>query len=148
MQPMTKRSRFLAIVVLFLAWVVAPGLSTAEDDPIEPQSGVTELQLKSAVMCEEIVANLPRHETIIFSISKKNAVCYTSFENVPDKTFIFHNWYHQDIPAAKIKLALFPPRWSTFSSIKIRRSDIGPWRVEITDADDVLLRTLRFSITE
>jgi hypothetical protein len=50
--------------------------------------------------------------------------------------------------SAKIKLTLNPPRWATRSSIQLRETDKGPWRVEIVDAEDKVLYTLRFSITD
>ncbi|MGD2184508.1 MAG: DUF2914 domain-containing protein [Desulfobacterales bacterium] len=104
--------------------------------------------LFQAVMCEEIYANAPRNPTIVFSVTQKRAVCYSSFDEVPQKTVIYHNWFHRDVPSAKIRLILNPPRWSTFSSIQLRKTDIGPWRVEITDEKGSVLDVLRFSVTD
>jgi hypothetical protein len=107
-----------------------------------------QLQIYEALMCEEIYANAPRNTTIVFSINQKKAVCYSSFDQVPGKTVIYHNWFHRDVPSAKIRLTLNPPRWSTYSSIQLRRTDIGPWRVEITDEQGSVLDVLRFSVTD
>ena len=141
-----------AVIILIVIWVTfflipLPGFSQEEkevtaDDSAEP------LTLGQAVICEEIFANAPRNQTVVFSTVKEKVVCFTAFESVPEKTFIYHNWYHKDIPSSRIRLVLRPPRWSTYSSIRIRRTDIGPWRVEITDATGQVLRVLRFSITE
>jgi len=106
------------------------------------------LNLYRAVMCEDIFENTPRNETVVFSVAKEKALCFTVFDSVPEKIFIYHNWYYKDIPSARIRLALQPPRWSTYSSIQIRKTDIGPWRVEIVDEKGQLLRVLRFSITD
>jgi hypothetical protein len=116
--------------------------NTAED------VGSSSLSLFQAVMCEEISANLPRNQTVTFSIAREKAICFTSFDAVPEKTFIYHNWYFRDIPSARIRLSLKPPRWSVYSSIQIRKTDIGPWRVEITDENGHIFRVLRFSITD
>ena len=99
-------------------------------------------------MCEEVVANAPRNPSIVFSVNQRKAVCYTAFDQVPQKTIIYHNWFHRDVPSAKIRLTLNPPRWSTFSSIQLRKTDIGPWRVEITDERGRILEVLRFSVTD
>ena len=99
-------------------------------------------------MCEEIFANAPRNPTIVFSVNQKKAVCYSSFDQVPQKMIVYHNWYHRDVPSAKIRLTLKPPRWSAFSSIQLRKTDIGPWRVEITDGKGKVLDVLRFSVTD
>jgi hypothetical protein len=106
-------------------------------------ANASQLSLFQAVMCEEIFANAPRNPTIVFS-----AVCYSSFDQVPQKMIVYHNWYHRDVPSAKIRLTLKPPRWSTFSSIQLRKTDIGPWRVEITDGKGNVLSVLRFSVTD
>lgn len=105
-------------------------------------------ELFEALMCEEILANAPRNPTIVFSITQKKAVCYSSFDPVPQKSVVFHNWFHRDVPSAKIRLVLNPPRWSTFSTIQLRKTDIGPWRVEISDEKGNVLGVLRFSVTD
>jgi len=107
-----------------------------------------QLKLFEAVMCEEIYSDTPRNPTSVFSATKEKAVSFSVFDPVPQKTFIYHNWYHRDVPSARIRLQLKPPRWSTFSSIQIRKTDIGPWRVEITDDKGDILGVLRFSVTD
>jgi hypothetical protein len=107
-----------------------------------------QLKLIEAVMCEEIYSDTPRNPTSVFSASKEKAVSFTVFDPVPQKTFIYHNWYNRDVPSARIRLELKPPRWSTFSSIQLRKTDIGPWRVEITDEKGNIFGVLRFSVTE
>jgi Protein of unknown function (DUF2914) len=107
-----------------------------------------QLQLTQALMCEDVFNNAPRNPTVIFSASREKAICYTSFDPVPVKTNIFHNWFHRDVPSAKIQLILNSPRWSTYSSIQLRKTDIGPWRVEITDENGNILDVLRFSVTD
>ena len=108
----------------------------------------SELQLFQALMSEDIYSNAPRNPTAVFSVEQKKAVCYTAFSQVPQKLIIYHNWYHRDVPSAKIRLTLKPPSWSTYSSIELNTSDIGPWRVEITDESGNVLEVLRFSVTE
>jgi hypothetical protein len=107
-----------------------------------------QLKLSEAVMCEEILSNAPKNPTVVFSVSKEKAVSFTLFDPVPQKTVIYHNWYHRDVPSAKIRLELKPPRWSTYSSIQLRETDIGPWRVEITDENGHIFGVLRFSVTD
>jgi hypothetical protein len=107
-----------------------------------------QLKLSEAVMCEEIFSNAPKNPTVVFSVSKEKAVSFTLFDPVPQKTVIYHNWYHRDVPSAKIRLELKPPRWSTYSSIQLRETDIGPWRVEITDENGHIFGVLRFSVTD
>ncbi len=74
--------------------------------------------------------------------------CFSSFDPVPKKTFIYHYWYFQDRLIARVKLTLKPPRWRTYSTIQLRKADKGPWRVEITDSKGQRFKVLRFSITD
>jgi hypothetical protein len=121
--------------------------------PFHPTKNVgsahaAQLQLSQALMAEDIFASAPRNPTDVFSVERRKAVCFTSFSMVPQKLIIYHNWYHRDVPSAKIRLTLKPPRWSTYSSIELNKTDIGPWRVEITDETGRVLEVLRFSVTE
>jgi hypothetical protein len=89
--------------------------------PLHPLKNISsanasQLTLFQALMCEEIFSNAPRNPTIVFSIAQGKAVCFSSFDEVPQKTIIYHN--------------------------------IGPWRVEISDAKGNVLAVLRFSVTD
>ena len=101
-----------------------------------------------AAMCEAIHNAECQNPAIVFSITIGRVSCYTSFDSVPGKMFIYHNWYREDRLITTKRLSLQPPKWSTFSSIQLREADKGPWRVEIKDQSKRLLDTLRFSITE
>jgi len=122
---------------LFLVFPFSAG--SQSDDPIA---------LVQAVLCEDIKANVPQNLTTVFSIERRTAICFTAFDPVPEKAVIYHHWYHRDTRSARIKLTLKPPRWATYSSIQLRVEDIGPWRVEITDAQGNIFHVLRFSVTE
>jgi len=99
-------------------------------------------------MCESIKDYSPINTAIIFSIEIGKISCFTSFDPVPKEMNIYQKWFHMDKLSTKKKLILKPPRWSTFSSIQLREADKGPWRVEITDNEENILKTLRFSIVD
>ncbi|MBW1859480.1 MAG: DUF2914 domain-containing protein [Deltaproteobacteria bacterium] len=99
-------------------------------------------------MCEKIDGLTPENQAIVFSIALGRISCFTSFDPVPEDTYVYHNWFFRDKLSTRIKLSLQPPRWSTFSSVQLREADQGPWRVEIADREGRLLRLLRFSITD
>ena len=106
------------------------------------------LKLDHAVMCEEIKDFIPQKPAVVFSIKIGQVSCYTSFDPVPEKTFIYHKWFHRDDPSTIKRLTIHPPRWATYSSIQLRETDKGPWYVEISDQKGNVLRILRFSITD
>jgi hypothetical protein len=136
MKSRTLRLLFIALGLIFIYPFSAGSQSS---DPIA---------LVQAVLCEDIQEFVPQNRTTVFSIERRTAFCFTAFDPVPQKAVIYHHWFHRDIPRARIKLTLKPPRWSSYSSIQLRAEDIGPWRVEITDDQGNIFHILRFSVTE
>ena len=144
----------LPVFACFIFWILAgplisPPHASSQDNSIEKPAGQpTQLTLKMATMCEEIKEYAPHHSGVAFSISAGRVSCFTMFDPVPEKTIIYHRWYHKDKPSTRKRLTLKPPRWGTFSTIQLRHTDKGPWRVEITDHKNRLFQTLRFSVTD
>ncbi len=144
-----KHTFFTSILLLVCItfFVSAPGFSQNSKD-ILPRRIVEKLTLEQAAMCEEIKEYTPYNAAVVFSIKIGTVSCFTSFDPVPEKTFVYHTWYHRDKLSTKKTLTLNQPRWSTYSSILLRETDKGPWRVEISDQKGNLFRILRFSITD
>jgi len=134
------------IAALFLLGAVAGAPCAAQETTglEEPQP----FKLVRAVMCESITGYEPASVAVVFSISTGKISCFTGFENIPSTTHTIHRWYRRDELVTTYRLTLKPPRWSTYSSIQLREADKGPWRVEILDEKDQLMRTLRFSVTD
>ena len=106
------------------------------------------LSLDQVVMCEGIKDYEPVNKAIVFSLEIGKIYCFTSFDHVPKKTVIYHNWYRSDRLVTTKRLSLQPPQWSTFSSIQLREADKGPWRLEIKDQAKKLIRIVKFSVTD
>ena len=134
---------FLRLAVLLI-------LTMAGSRPLQAQEHPTTapLALVKAVMCESIQEYAPINPAVVFSIELGRISCYTEFDPVPHKTTVHHKWYRKDRLITVKPLTINPPRWASFTSVQLRDADIGPWRVEITDENDSLMRTLRFSITD
>ncbi len=145
---MNHRSLHLLLLVVMLFFLFPLSAKTQSGDAGESKTSAGKIVLVKAVMCEDLQELVPQNPTTVFSIERRKAICFTSFDPVPEKTVIYHQWFHRDQSSAKIRLTLKPPRWSTYSSIQFRAKDVGPWRVEITDSQGRLLGLLRFSITE
>ncbi len=126
---------FVVIVLFFAADVCSE----------QPHAKITMVQ---AVMCESIENFKPVNPGVLFSLSSGEVFCFSNFDPVLEKTNILHRWYKKDKLIFTMSLTLSPPKWSSFSRVQIRDADKGPWRVEIHNADDILLQTLRFSITD
>ena len=106
------------------------------------------LVLGESTVCENVQNGSPEQAAVAFSVSLKRVYCYTDFSTVAEKSFAYHNWYLRDNLKASVKLTVRPPRWSTYSSIQLRDSDKGPWRIEITTEEGNILKTLRFSVID
>lgn len=133
------RSRLLIVcgVVGFLFIPAGVGLA---DQP--------RVVLADAVVCERISNFRPVNPAVIFSVSQGEVFCFSSFDPVYEKTAIFHNWYKKDKLIFSMRLILSVPKWSSFSRVQMRDADKGPWRVEIRDEDNNILKTLRFSMSD
>ena len=142
-----RLSIFLFVLLCFDFFLSSQALSRKYED-FSSTLVFKKLTLVQAAMCEGIKEYKPQNQAIVFSMTIGEVSCFTSFDPVPQKTVIYHNWLHRDKLSTKIKLSLQPPRWSTFSSIQLREADKGPWRVEITDQEGNIFHVLRFSITD
>jgi len=139
------RSLFLCLALALMS----PPNAVSQDKTAQTRRGEdNRLGLVQATMCETVTDGKPVNAAVVFSTQREGVSCFTVFDPVSEDTFIYHKWFHRDNAIARIKLSLKPPRWSTYSSIHLRESDKGPWRVEIVDNQDHRLETLRFSITD
>ncbi len=111
-------------------------------------NGLFAFNLVESCICEQLVDGQPQYKAVVFSVTSQNLYCYTAFNDIQDEKFIYHIWYYRDKLVSKIKLKLKPPAWATFTKIFLRKSDIGPWRVEVVDEDGNLIDVLRFSVVE
>lgn len=142
MPMQTRQRRYIWLSGLFLlATTIGP--VGAQEASLQP-----EMALARAVMCESIQEYAPVNPAVVFSIALGRISCFTEFDPVPRQTTIQHKWYRNGRLITVKQLTIKPPRWSSFTSVQLRDADIGPWRVEVTDENDTIMRTLRFSITD
>lgn len=142
---MRRKTTAILFIVTALLW---PAAAPAADKPAASPNKPGALTLTEAVMCEGIESYAPKIPAVVFSINIGKVSCYSNFDPVPEKTYIYHRWYFKDRLTTRKRLYLKPPRWATYTSIQLREADRGPWRVEITDKDGNILKVLRFSITD
>jgi len=138
----------LSIVVpaLILLLVLKSPCGAAPSDA--PNARDSALLLGKAVVCPEIRHHRPADSAVVFSVAAGKVFCFTEFTSVPEQTVIYHRWFFRDKPVSRIMLTLKPPRWSTYSSVTLRELDKGPWRVDITDRQNHVYQSIRFSIVD
>ena len=145
----TKKPAFMRTAVVLSVLLLPPvtaGQPSGSGQLTTAQSA--ELVLGESTVCENVLNGNPEKTAVAFSVRLKRVYCYTDFSTVPEKSFAYHNWYLRDKLKASVKLTVQPPRWSTHSSIQVRDADKGPWRIEITDEEGNVLKTLRFSVID
>jgi hypothetical protein len=150
MASSSRRKFFLRIHLIVLCGIsfIFPALALSQENKTSlPPPVVRTLTVERATMCEEVAGQDPKNPAAVFSIKRQIVYCFSSFDSIVQKTYIHHSWYRGEKLITKIKLLLHPPRWATISRIQLREADRGPWRVEITDQDDNVLKILRFSVT-
>ena len=140
-----SRAALCLVILLWYGLISSQKVFSQEKGAPAPENKLT---LIEAVMCEKIENFVPLNPAIVFPTALERVSCYTSFDPVPQHTFVYHNWFFKDKLSTRIKLSLQPPRWSTFSSIQLREADKGPWRVEIANGEGRIFQVLRFSITD
>jgi len=143
--------RLWALILPVIIYVIAGGIASVwaqEVKNVPLNDKEKKLTLVEASVCEKMKGSTPRDRAIVFSSSLEKVYCFTSFDPVPREMVIYHEWYRRDRLKSKVRLTLKPPRWATFSSMHIRKSDQGPWRINITDPTGQVLRIVRFSVTE
>jgi hypothetical protein len=128
--------KILILAAFFLACLPATAF---------PRDGA---RLAAAYMCEQVSEAGPENRAVVFSAADGKVFCFCYFDLIPAKSAVFHVWYHRDRLVAKRKLVLEPPSWKIYSTMQLRETDKGPWRVEIFGADNRRLDTVRFSVTD
>ena len=137
------------LIILFILCFCFPAVSFTQSKPDSSMSdNLKGLILKKGVTCEDINGYLPRNRAVVFSVEREKVYCVTSFDPVPGKTTIYHNWFFNDKLSIKKKLVVTPEKGTVFTCILLRYADKGVWRVEISDAKGNALKILRFSVTD
>ena len=138
------------IVICLLIIINGVNISISQDSKhsIESEYANNSLKLVQAAMCESFEGIEPKNPSMIFSIATEKVICFTFFNPVIEDSYIFHKWYRKDKISTVRKLSLKSPQWATYSSIQLRETDKGPWRVEIVDPKGYTIDILRFSITD
>lgn len=145
------RKKVLRFIVFMALFAGLPCSLSGQETPKGLSSSnnrVSNEHLIMATMCEGIKDNSPCNPAIVFSRALTEVLCFTTFDSIPEATFIYHKWFFKDTLNRTIKLTINPPRWSTYSRMHVRDGDEGPWHVEISDDQGNILKILRFSIVE
>lgn len=127
-----KGKLFFSLTVFFLLCLLA--------------SRVFSIEVKEAYIAKGVVELKPIAPANRFSSDIGRVYCFTRITGAKDVTKIKHLWFYKDRFMAQVELPVKSPDWRTYSSKRILPSWKGPWRVDITDSNGLLLKSLHFEI--
>ena len=130
-------------LLLIAGLLVCPVIASAQQE-----AEGTRTQAGEVFVCSGIESGRPLGRSVIFSATQGTLYCYSDFTRVAAVEHITHRWFFFDREVAHFNLALQPPRWSAYSSLKVTPDKKGPWRVEVLDQNGAVYAVARFSIVD
>jgi hypothetical protein len=137
--------RKVALAVTAACAVLACVLNATAQDTTADN---TPAQLDAVFVCTGLEAGRPLGRAVVFPGTTGTLLCYSSFTVVAESEQITHRWLYRDREIAQFKLTIQPPRWSSYSRLKLPSDSSGPWRVEVLDQNGEMYGTARFSIVD
>ena len=128
----------MRIFVVFLAAIFLVGAASGACFAVE---------VADAVMCRDVQDREPVEPGDSFPADVGKVWCWSKIKDGKNTT-IKHIYYHAGEEKAVIELSIGSPLWRTRSSKQILSSWTGQWRVDIVGEDDVVLKSLDFTLVE
>jgi len=114
----------------------------------QPEAESARTQVGDVFVCDSIVSGKPQGRSVVFSAAQGTLFCYSDFVLVAAPEQITHVWFFRDREISRFRLTIQPPRWSSYSSLKIPPGSKGPWRVDVLGENGELYGVARFSILD
>lgn len=105
------------------------------------------IEVTEAVICRDVQDREPVGASDSFPADVGKVWCWSKIRD-GEGTVIRHTYYHRDTEMAVVELPIRSALFRTYSSKKVVPGWTGPWRVDITDEQGNLLRSLTFTIGE
>lgn len=135
---MNKKKIFL-ILPLFLIMDFL-SLAKAQDKVL------SNIEVSNFVIASGVENLVPKGISRVFPSSVQRLYAFCKINGSLDSINIIHVWYYGEKLMAMVRLPIKSLSWRTYSSKNILPEWTGPWRVDVTTEDGLLLNTLRFSI--
>lgn len=126
---------------------LAASASIAFALPPEEERG-SDLTVGPATICRDVQDRTPIEAGESFPPDVGRLYCFTRINGAVEPTHATHVWFHENREIDRIEVNVGGPTWRTWSYKTIPPGWIGAWRVDIEDADGVIIYSLPFTITE
>ena len=125
----------LIMLALVFALVV-PATAFADNDA----------QISRAVFCTSLIDREPANDLQSVPYGEKTVYFFTEILNA-NATVVTHLWTYNDIEIARVQLKVGSDQWRTWSSKQIWHLTPGELKVQVLDADDLILAEKVLTIT-
>jgi hypothetical protein len=141
-----RRWKTVRGITLCVAAMLVLGATPARSAE-QPGAEAGSTKAGAVYVCDSMTSGKPQGRSIVFPAAQGTLYCYSDFARVDEPEQITHVWFFRDREVAQFRLTIHPPRWSSYSSLKIP-PERGPWRVEVIDQNGELYGVARFSIVD
>jgi hypothetical protein len=110
------------------------------------QADAQGLTVEQTVICKNVVNRVPVDAGNSFATSVGKIFCLTKIVGANQPTEITHVWYFDSTERDRVTLAVGGSPWRTYSSKRLRPSDVGSWHVDVLDAGGNMLDRVAFDV--
>ncbi len=130
---MNKQSLIFVLLI-----ILSTGLVLSQEAGVD-----VELQL-----CKAIEERMPVEAGVEFSSDMEQIYLWCKVTGMTDTTTIKHLWIYQEKQLASVSLPVRSSSFRTWSSKKLLPQWVGDWEVRVVDADDNILKSLKFTVVK
>jgi hypothetical protein len=112
----------------------------------ENQADAQGLSVEQTVICKNVVNRTPVDAGSSFATSADKIFCFTKIVGANHPTEITHVWYFDGNEKDRVTLSVGGNPWRTYSSKRLRPNDVGPWHVDVLDANGNMLDRVVFTV--
>lgn len=141
-------SRFLPFLRLMVLAALTCSLLTATADALAPEGEGSQLTVPEASICTEVRDREPVGAGSRFPSSVGRLYSFTRIAGAAEPTHVTHVWYHGEREVHSIALTVGGPSWRTWSYKTIPSDWTGSWRVDVKDANDVIIYSMPFTVSD
>lgn len=104
------------------------------------------LTVPRAAICTSVRDREPVGEGSTFPPTVGRLYCYTRIQGATEPTHVTHVWFHGEREVHRMDLEVAGPSWRTWTYKTIPPEWTGSWRVDIEDANGVIIYSIPFTI--
>ncbi len=139
--PATLRAITVLAVIAAAAMPGSPALAQQEERG-------SDLTVGPAAICRDVQEREPVGSASTFSRDVGRLYCFTRVNGATDPTHVTHIWFHEDREVHRMDLRVDSPSWRTWTYKTIPPEWTGSWRVDVQDADGVIIYSIPFTVSE